>query len=122
MKQKHGGVYAEVADLDIPSEVREVAERSRRWRCILLLSSEGICLQLASCVSDCISNMIRVLKTARQTSPTSISYRQAAEQIIAAEGLPGLLGRGLGTRLLTNAVQASLFVVVWKYLEGRVNK
>ena len=33
----------------------------------------------------------------------------------------GLFGRGLGTRLLTNAVQASLFTVVWKYLEMNMN-
>ena len=76
---------------------------------------------LASCVSDCVSNVIRVLKTTRQTSATTIGYREAAKQIIDKEGLAGLFGRGLGTRLLTNAIQASMFTVVWKYLEGRMN-
>jgi len=26
----------------------------------------------------------------------------------------------IGTRILTNALQASMFTVVWKYLEGRM--
>ena len=72
---------------------------------------------LATCVSDCTSNSIRVLKTTRQTSATEISYREAATQIIEKEGIKGLFGRGLGTRILTNGVQASLFTVIWKYLE-----
>ena len=75
----------------------------------------------ASCISDCISNVIRVLKTTRQTSPTTIGYREAAQQIIDKEGVKGLFSRGLKTRLLTNAVQASLFTIVWKYLEGIMN-
>lgn len=74
----------------------------------------------ASAVSDCVSNVIRVLKTTRQTSPVTIGYREAAQQIVDKEGLAGLFGRGLGTRLLTNAIQASMFTVVWKYLEQSV--
>ena len=74
---------------------------------------------IASFVSDVISNFLRVLKTTRQTSPTTLGYREAAQQIIDKEGLLGLFTRGLGTRVLTNALQASLFTVVWKYLEAR---
>ena len=55
-----------------------------------------------------------MLKTTRQTAPTTITYREAAKQVIDQDGLKGLFARGLGTRLLTNAVQASLFTVVWK--------
>ena len=76
----------------------------------------------ASCVSDCISNVLRVLKTTRQTSATTITYREAAQQIVDSEGLAALFGRGLGTRLATNALQASVFTVVWKYLELTINK
>lgn len=75
----------------------------------------------ASCVSDCVSNVIRVLKTTRQTSSVTIGYREAAQQIIDKEGLKGLFGRGLGTRLMTNAIQAAMFTVVWKYLEQIMN-
>ena len=76
----------------------------------------------ASCVSDCISNVLRVLKTTRQTSATTITYREAAQQIVDSEGLAALFGRGLGTRLATNALQATVFTVVWKYLELTINK
>ena len=37
-------------------------------------------------VSDCISNSIRVLKTTRQTSAETISYREAASRIIESDG------------------------------------
>jgi ribosomal protein S5 len=75
----------------------------------------------ATCVSDCISNSIRVLKTTRQTSPTTITYREAAQQVIDKDGVKGLFGRGLGTRLMTNGVQASMFAVVWKLIEEQLN-
>lgn len=73
----------------------------------------------ATCVSDCISNVIRVLKTAVQTSPETITYLEAAHKIIETDGVVGLLSRGLGTRLLTNGLQASIFSVLWKILEER---
>jgi len=76
---------------------------------------------IASFISDIVSNFIRVLKTTRQTSATTIGYREAAQQIIDKDGVLGLFTRGLGTRVMTNAIQASLFTVVWKYLEGRMN-
>jgi len=76
----------------------------------------------ASCVSDCISNVIRVLKTNVQTSPTKISYQQAAQQIIEKDGLLALFGRGLATRLITNGLQASVFSVLWKVLEEQFTK
>ena len=71
----------------------------------------------AAGVSDCISNSVRVLKTTRQTSEATISYQEAAERILSRDGWRGLLGRGLGTRLATNALQAALFTVLWKLLE-----
>ena len=64
---------------------------------------------------------VRVLKTTRQTAATTIGYREAAMMIIEQDGVLGLFTRGLGTRVMTNALQASLFTVVWKYLEGRMN-
>ena len=76
----------------------------------------------AACVSDCISNGIRVLKTTRQTSAEDISYREAARRIVETDGWAGLLGRGLGTRLVTNALQASLFTVIWKLLEDQITR
>lgn len=68
----------------------------------------------AACVSDCVSNSIRVLKTTRQTSETTMSYQEALRSVVDKDGWRGLFGRGLGTRLGTNALQAALFTVVWK--------
>ena len=68
----------------------------------------------ATCVSDCTSNSIRVLKTARQTSEVVVSYTEAAQQIVRQDGWAGIFGRGLGVRLLTNGIQASMFTVLWK--------
>lgn len=76
---------------------------------------------IASFVSDVCSNFLRVLKTTRQTSSTTIGYTEAARQIIQQDGVLGLFTRGLGTRVITNAIQASLFTIVWKYVEGRMN-
>jgi len=71
----------------------------------------GLC---ATCVSDCTSNSIRVLKTTRQTSEVVVSYTEAAQQILRQDGWAGLFGRGLGVRLMTNGIQASMFTVLWK--------
>jgi hypothetical protein len=74
----------------------------------------GVC---ATGVSDCVANSLRVIKTTRQTSAVSISYLEAVRLITAKDGWYGLFARGLGTRLLTNALQASLFTMVWKFVE-----
>merc|ERR1719281_1557668 len=57
----------------------------------------GFC---SAAVSDTCSNSLRVLKTTRQTAVVPISYRDAAAEIIAKDGVVGLFGRGLQTRIL----------------------
>ena len=42
---------------------------------------------------------------------------QALSMIVEADGWAGLFGRGLRTRLLTNALQGAVFSVLWKYFE-----
>lgn len=76
----------------------------------------GIC---ASTVSDCCSNSIRVVKTAKQTSPDNVTYRDALDTILAEGGLTALFTRGLQTRLLVNALQGGLFSVLWRYFESQ---
>jgi len=71
----------------------------------------------ASAVTDTLTNAIRVLKTYRQTSADVVSYADAARHIVRTDGLLGLWGRGLKTRLLSNGLQAALFSVSWKYAE-----
>ena len=68
----------------------------------------------ASAISDTVSNSLRVVKTYRQVHETRIGYMAAAEAVIAQDGLRGLLGRGLKTRILANGLQGLMFSVLWK--------
>jgi hypothetical protein len=74
----------------------------------------GFCCTM---VSDTISNSIRVLKTIKQTSEKSISYKQAFDEVVIKDGYTGLLFRGLKTKLLTNGLQGVIFSIVWRYFE-----
>jgi Mitochondrial carrier protein len=74
----------------------------------------------ASVVSDTTSNSLRVLKTVRQTSSKSISYVEAAQDVIAKDGVMGLMGRGLRTRLIANGMQGMMFSVAWKYFDDKL--
>ena len=73
----------------------------------------------ASAVSDTVTNSVRVVKVFRQSAPTPVSYAEAAAAVVKADGVRGLFGRGLATRLVANGIQASCFSVVWKYLQKR---
>ncbi|KAK8141114.1 hypothetical protein G3M48_000767 [Beauveria asiatica] len=68
----------------------------------------------ASLVSDCVSNSLRVVKTYRQVNETQVSYTKAAKLVIQGDGVSGLLGRGLPTRILCNGLQGLLFSILWK--------
>lgn len=71
----------------------------------------------AACASDCCSNSFRVLKTTRQTAAHSLSYAEAARQVVAKDGVRGLFGRGLRTRLAINGLQSALFGVFMKFVQ-----
>jgi len=84
----------------------------------------------ASCVSDCCSNSLRVIKTTKQTAgliknddeedsgkTREMTYLEAVQIILEKDGWTGLLGRGLKTRLLTNAIQGAAFSVLWRYFQ-----
>jgi len=79
----------------------------------------GICSSVAS---DLVSNSLRVLKTVRQSSPdANIGYIEAAKSIVERDGITGLLGRGLETRLLVNILQGTFFTILWKLIEEKLN-
>jgi len=69
---------------------------------------------VASVVSDTISNSLRVVKTYRQVNETRIGYFDAARTVIATDGLRGLFGRGLKTRIIANGAQGLMFSILWK--------
>lgn len=69
---------------------------------------------VASVVSDTVSNSLRVIKTYRQVHATRIGYFAAAEAVIAVDGVRGLFGRGLKTRIIANGLQGLMFSILWK--------
>lgn len=69
----------------------------------------------SSLVSDTVSNSLRVIKTTRQTYGKPISYMNVVREVIAKDGVVGLFGRGLKTRLIANGIQGLMFSVLWKY-------
>jgi hypothetical protein len=83
----------------------------------------------ASCVSDVCSNSLRVIKTTKQTARLSrkgepegteskeMSYPEVVKLILEEDGVVGLFGRGLQTRLLTNSIQGAAFSVLWRYFQ-----
>ena len=71
----------------------------------------GFC---ASVISDTSSNSLRVVKTYRQVNETKIGYLDVAKTVIATDGLKGLFGRGLKTRIIANGCQGLMFSVLWK--------
>mmetsp|Transcript_36970 Transcript_36970/g.103241 ORF Transcript_36970/g.103241 Transcript_36970/m.103241 type:complete len:316 (+) Transcript_36970:31-978(+) len=71
----------------------------------------------SSVVSDTCSNSIRVVKTTKQTFANPISYPQAVKHVLETDGMIGLFGRGLKTRILANGVQGMMFTVLWKGLQ-----
>jgi len=76
----------------------------------------GFC---ASAVSDSCSNSIRVIKVYKQTNEAVISYPTAFKQVVAKDGILGLMGRGLGTKIASNGVQGMLFAVLWKLIDDK---
>lgn len=71
----------------------------------------GFC---SSVVSDTCSNSLRVIKTTRQTSKTNESYINITRAIIKTDGIVGLAGRGLKTKIITNGIQGLVFSVAWR--------
>jgi hypothetical protein len=74
----------------------------------------------ATCVSDTLSNSIRVVKVYKQANIESISYPEAIKRVIAEDGLMGLFGRGLKTKLVSNGLQGVMFSVLWKFFEEKL--
>eukprot|EP01039_Chlorochromonas_danica_P011001 gene11001-12249_t len=81
----------------------------------------GLC---ATSTSDLCTNALRVLKTSRQTALDPLTgkargYLEITRDIVDKEGVVGLLGRGLKTKLLANGLQGMLFSVVFQALLNR---
>eukprot|EP00931_Biecheleriopsis_adriatica_P089553 TRINITY_DN63664_c0_g1_i1.p1 TRINITY_DN63664_c0_g1~~TRINITY_DN63664_c0_g1_i1.p1 ORF type:complete len:417 (-),score=83.24 TRINITY_DN63664_c0_g1_i1:28-1257(-) len=84
---------------------------------VLRILRNGVMGMVSSIASDFVSNSFRVLKTIRQSSEESESYLEFARRLLRRDGLFGLLGRGLETRLLVNVLQGTFFTIIWKLVE-----
>lgn len=76
----------------------------------------------ATVVSDTISNSLRVIKTTKQTSLTPLTYPQVVAEVVAKDGVIGLFGRGLTTRIATNGIQGMCFNVLWTMFSDMFQK
>merc|ERR1719321_1619086 len=77
----------------------------------------GVTGVVASIVSDCVPNPLRVLKTVRQVTPeVGTSYTEIVSAVLNHDGMFGLLFRGLPARVLTNVMQGAFFSIVWRSL------
>ena len=79
----------------------------------------GFC---SSFVSDTCSNSIRVVKVYKQANKEAISYPECVRRIIKEDGVMGLFGRGLSTKIMSNGMQGIMFSVLWKYIDDQFFK
>jgi len=77
----------------------------------------GFC---SSAISDTCSNSIRVVKVYKQANTESISYPEAVRRVIKEDGLAGLFGRGLSTKIVSNGLQGVMFSVLWKMIDEKL--
>eukprot|EP01038_Epipyxis_sp_PR26KG_P010415 gene10415-13991_t len=79
----------------------------------------GFC---ASAISDTCSNSIRVVKVYKQASTEAITYPEVVRRVIKEDGIVGLFGRGLSTKILANGLQGLMFSVLWKMIDEKLFK
>lgn len=77
----------------------------------------GFC---ATAVSDTCSNSIRVVKVYKQAHSESISYPEVVRRVIKEDGIGGLFGRGLSTKIIANGLQGLMFSVLWKLIDEKL--
>ena len=78
----------------------------------------------SSMISDSLSNSLRVIKTYKQTSEKSKSYKEVINDIVSSKngGMKELFTRGLIIRLFANGIQGIMFNVIWKYYDNKNKK
>jgi len=78
----------------------------------------------SSMISDSLSNSLRVIKTYKQTSEKSKSYKEVINDIVLSKngGMKELFTRGLIIRLFANGIQGIMFNVIWKYYNNKNKK
>lgn len=86
------------------------------------LSRSAVIGFVASAISDTCSNSIRVIKTTKQTAVVPMTYTQAVKTVVEKDGVIGLFGRGLKTKIISNGLQGLMFSVLWRLGQDFYNK
>lgn len=85
-----------------------------KYKKLLRSALIGFC---SAVTSDTCSNSLRVLKTTKQTHRDHITYVDALKEVVKKDGVIGLFGRGLKTRIITNGIQGILFTILWNMFQ-----
>lgn len=81
-----------------------------------LMKNAGIGF-ICAVISDTCSNSLRVIKTTKQTYQHSVSYVEVVKHVVEVDGVSGLFGRGLKTRIITNGLQGIIFNIFWNIIQ-----
>ena len=79
----------------------------------------GFC---STAVSDTLSNSIRVVKVYKQSNTETIGYPEAVRRVVKEDGVLGLFGRGLKTKLISNGCTGPYVFCVVKYIDETIFK
>jgi hypothetical protein len=55
-------------------------------------------------------------------STENISYVECVRHVVGSDGIMGLFGRGLKTRIMANALNSMMFSVLWKHIMEQQQK
>jgi hypothetical protein len=86
---------------------------------LMKLSRSALIGFCSSAISDCCSNSIRVVKVYKQAHTEHISYPEVLRRVIKEDGIAGLFGRGLKTKIVANGLQGIMFSVLWKLIDDK---
>jgi hypothetical protein len=73
----------------------------------------------ASIITDIMLSSLQIIRTIKQVNQDNLSYNVIIKQIIKKDGISGLFGRGLRTRLLFSGLQGTIFTISWNMFLGK---
>merc|ERR1712194_746633 len=100
----------------VNNQLEQVIPKSEKHK-LIRRAFIGFC---SSVVSDCCSNGVRVMKVYKQTSDVPLGYMETIQQLLEESG-PAFVVRGLGVKIISNALSGILFSVLWKMIMERLD-
>ena len=68
-----------------------------------------------------LTNPVRIIKTNKQSVEHSANYKDIVLDIYKKYGILEFWKRGLVIRIVTHGLQGSLFLILWKEIENKIN-